>query len=74
MGPDRVTVRTEGQNKNPIYKKLLLEIDKREASLLGLDQPHKVDVRKDTRQVVLVEHVVNSRADVAAARAAGLIK
>ena len=68
------TTRTEGQAGNPAYSKVLMDLGKRRAALLGLDKPAKVSVEKTERKLIINVVEVKSRADVEAAEAAGLLE
>ena len=71
---DQMVTRTEGQSGNPAYLRVLIDIDKRKAALLGLDQPTKMSIDKTTRQLIVKEIIVTNASDVAAAKAAGLLE
>jgi hypothetical protein len=55
-----VTETRKGQAGNAAYLRVILEAIKREASLLGLDMPKKLDITKDERLQVL-ETVIYTR-------------
>lgn len=64
----------KGQSGNPAYIRALLAIGQRRAALVGMDKPTKVHVDKTERKLQVTEVVVTNREEVAAARAAGLLK
>jgi len=59
---------------NPAYMRVLLDISKRRATLVGLDSPAKVEVDTTTRKLVINEIVVTNREEALAAKKAGLLK
>jgi hypothetical protein len=71
---EMLVTRTEGQSGNPAYMRILVEISKRRAALLGLDASTKVSIDKTSREMVIHEVVVNTREDAIALKNAGLLK
>lgn len=69
-----VSRKTEGQSGAPGYLKILVDVSKRRAELLGLNAPKKAEVTKNERRLHIQEVIVHTREDVAAAKAAGLLK
>ena len=64
----------KGQSGNPSYLKVLLDIGKRRDALQGLNSPQRVQIDKTERKTQITEVVVTTRAEVEAARNAGLLK
>jgi len=56
----------KGQSGNPAYQRLLTEISKRRAALLGLDRPAKVQVDKTERRLQIQVVEVKTREDALA--------
>lgn len=61
------------QSGNPTYQRILTDIGKRRASLLGLDAPSKVQVDKREQKLQITEVIVRTHEEVKAAMAAGLL-
>jgi predicted transcriptional regulator len=65
---------TKGKAGNPAYDKVLIEIAKHRARLLGLEQPMRVQVDKTERKLQINVVEVRDHGQVLAAKEAGLLK
>jgi len=62
------------QSGNPAYQRILLEISKYRADMLGLKEPTRVQVDKREQKLIVTEVIVKTREEVEAAKARGLLK